>query len=553
MHVKKYEAKTMKEALDMVKADLGPEAIILSAKDNSKKYGLVGEGSVEVTAAITDLSLRKKQIVENRLPDNKKDILRKSTAKNQKHIINKAIANFSKPESKIESKHELKTNVKVIGARSNASATRYADILDDEFDNDNQTGYGDDSDDFTISNLNIASDRIKNAAQRALDAVQLDNFSLFNSPKSAALKKFEIQKNNFNTTEANFNNINFTSSDQNFINNSSIDYEENVVVENQNKIMVNDGDEKEVIVSSLQKEVDELRKIIEGIKSMPQGKNQNIYPGYDYGIQYELSFIFEKLQNSGIKPEYIAEILSGIQEHLLPHQKKNKSLAEGCVVKKFLEEIKISNSAYSNKIQIFIGASGHGKTSSLIKLASHLAIRDKKKIAIATIDTYKVGATEQLKIYSQILNVPFVVIRTPQDWNSLQQEIESLDYILLDTPGFGLKNTSELVLIHRLLPPEKYSSSHHLVLSATSKDEDAFEIGKRFINIKFDDVIFTALDESSKHGVIYNFHKYYNIPLHSFGTGSNIPEDFELATSERVIDLIFKISNIGFGSNTHSA
>ena len=52
MVVKKFEARSMKEALEMVKAEMGPEAIIMGARDNSKRFGLVGEGSVEITAAI---------------------------------------------------------------------------------------------------------------------------------------------------------------------------------------------------------------------------------------------------------------------------------------------------------------------------------------------------------------------------------------------------------------------------------------------------------------------------------------------------------------------
>ncbi|WP_374021172.1 hypothetical protein [Bdellovibrio bacteriovorus] len=62
MQVKKFEARTMKEALEMVKTQLGPDAIILSARDNNKSFGLVGEGSVEITAAVSEETLQKKEI-----------------------------------------------------------------------------------------------------------------------------------------------------------------------------------------------------------------------------------------------------------------------------------------------------------------------------------------------------------------------------------------------------------------------------------------------------------------------------------------------------------
>ncbi|MNL77621.1 flagellar biosynthesis regulator FlhF [compost metagenome] len=57
-------------------------------------------------------------------------------------------------------------------------------------------------------------------------------------------------------------------------------------------------------------------------------------------------------------------------------------------------------------------------------------------------------------------------------------------------------------------------------------------------------MIFTGLDESTQHGTIYNFMKRFDIPLHSFGIGPRVPEDFEYATKERVLDLIFKITKI---------
>ena len=86
MQVKRFEAKSMKEALQMVKQELGPEAIILSAKDNKKSFGLAGKGSIEITAAISEKSLQKKKYVEKNLPDNAKEKFRGQSAKSQKRI-----------------------------------------------------------------------------------------------------------------------------------------------------------------------------------------------------------------------------------------------------------------------------------------------------------------------------------------------------------------------------------------------------------------------------------------------------------------------------------
>jgi flagellar biosynthesis GTPase FlhF len=61
MQVKKFEAPTMQEALDTVKRELGPEAIILQTRKNKRGFGLASKSCVEVTAAVSDRALQKKK------------------------------------------------------------------------------------------------------------------------------------------------------------------------------------------------------------------------------------------------------------------------------------------------------------------------------------------------------------------------------------------------------------------------------------------------------------------------------------------------------------
>ena len=89
MQVKKFEARTMKEALEMVKTQLGPDAIILSARDNNKSYGLVGEGSVEITAAVSEETLQKKKFAESKLREQDLQKFKQIPARQQKELIQK--------------------------------------------------------------------------------------------------------------------------------------------------------------------------------------------------------------------------------------------------------------------------------------------------------------------------------------------------------------------------------------------------------------------------------------------------------------------------------
>ena len=87
MQVKKFEAPTIQEALDNVKRELGPEAIILQTKHNKKGFGLLAGGSVEITAAVSDRAMQKKSKVENRLPEERRDQVQKMSARSQAHLF----------------------------------------------------------------------------------------------------------------------------------------------------------------------------------------------------------------------------------------------------------------------------------------------------------------------------------------------------------------------------------------------------------------------------------------------------------------------------------
>jgi flagellar biosynthesis protein FlhF len=123
MQVKKFEAPTLQEALDTIKRELGPEAIILQTKQNRAGFGLMSKGSVEVTAAVSERALDKKKQVQQRLPD----------AYNQKMNNSNATKQADFYESYLEKKVE-KEKVQLASkeaANKRLTAIRYADIQDD--------------------------------------------------------------------------------------------------------------------------------------------------------------------------------------------------------------------------------------------------------------------------------------------------------------------------------------------------------------------------------------------------------------------------------------
>lgn len=464
MQVKKFEARSMKEALQMVKAELGPEAIILSAREITKKFGLVGDNSVEITAAISEETLRKKQFVEAKILAQEKQKLQEAPARQQKQYMQKMVNQYTeKPKSP-----------------QTSANSRYIDIADENGQ-------------LTVSTVSAAEQRIKDAVQRATSAFPM------NTPKKVAATPVQTtaQATPRNTED----------------------------------------------VSNLKAEIATLRKIIEQFQSIPQNISGQ-HPGADYGISYDLSFMFEKLTQIGISEDIAAEILTQAHEEMPTLKIKNKALVEAWVAKYILSTSQICDKKDNNKIHIFVGPPGSGKTATLVKYASHLMVNENKRVAVLTTDTLKVGAVDQLRIYTQILNVPYGVVRNQTDWQQAIEQLHLVDIVLVDMPGLSLKNIDEISSIKKMLPQNYNAVTMHLVLSALYKDSDMLEMVRKFKVVNYNDVIFTKVDESTQHGTIYNLMKKSNTPIHSFGMGVQIPEDFEIATRERILDLIFKITKL---------
>jgi flagellar biosynthesis protein FlhF len=196
------------------------------------------------------------------------------------------------------------------------------------------------------------------------------------------------------------------------------------------------------------------------------------------------------------------------------------------------------------RYHVFMGCTGQGKTTTLVKFASHLILKEKKTIAIISLDNQKVGAADQLRIYAQILNVPFAVVRSPDEWKVAEQKLKGIHHILVDCPGFNLRTMDEVDWLKKMIPPAEFDRRIHYVQSVLARDEETFDLAGRYQMLGFHDVIFTRLDESARQGLILNFQERFRVPIHSFGLGSRIPEDFEFATKERVVDFLFKLSKV---------
>ncbi|VAV85224.1 Flagellar biosynthesis protein FlhF [hydrothermal vent metagenome] len=205
-----------------------------------------------------------------------------------------------------------------------------------------------------------------------------------------------------------------------------------------------------------------------------------------------------------------------------------------------LGEISTKNpiSESGQTIMALVGPTGVGKTTTLAKLASIMALKKKKKVALLTMDTFRIAAVEQLKRYADIIGVPISVAETPEDVQRLLHEYKDKDLILIDTAGRGRGDTEQMQKLHALAELD-VNVKFNLVLSVNTRDAYLYDTVRRFGGVNIDSLTFTKLDESTEFGPILNTALYSGKPLAFFTDGQRVPEDIEAASSKRLESIFF--------------
>jgi flagellar biosynthesis protein FlhF len=182
---------------------------------------------------------------------------------------------------------------------------------------------------------------------------------------------------------------------------------------------------------------------------------------------------------------------------------------------------------------------GVGKPTTTAKLAAMYALNRGNKVALITMDIFRVGAVEQLKTYSRIMGIPLEVASTPKELEKAVEKHSSCDLIFIDTAGRSHKDKEKLEEMRNFLE-NKIPIEVYLCLSATTKDRELEEILNRFSIFQVSKVVFTKIDESESLGNIINLLMKDNLQVAYFTTGQRVPEDIEVATSAKLADLILR-------------
>ncbi len=290
------------------------------------------------------------------------------------------------------------------------------------------------------------------------------------------------------------------------------------------------------VLQGLVKEIESLRRQLE-LKTSPRGAILT---------NISLKKVRELLGDNGFSLAAIEDFIERITHELSPVDIKDYETLQAIIIQ-WMGEALTFNQEVRNSIApvvIVVGDSGTGKTSLVAKIAAEYGIRGRggepRLTRIASLDTRKVGAKEQIERYGTLMGLLVDVLGSIEEFDRLIDNSPDYRLILIDTPS-GITHTKDWVqsIIQRMdalhIPTEVI-----LTLSATMKSEDIASTLKRYQGVGFSSVAITKMDETSTVGNLFSVLRDIDKPISFITDGPKVPGFFKVASAS---DIMRKLQN----------
>lgn len=534
MQIKEYEAYTLKECLQQVRDDLGPEAVILETR-KIRKGGVLGMGARDAVCIVAAIGISvKEDMVTRRAPDaapqrRSEHAPASRSAKPENEMVARAKSVIAADRGGIEAIQERVSETRSNRApertpsRSNAqeavvpsAATRPAPTPGQH------TAVAAARNAYARSNGTVAA---KVAAAPPVSSRAVADYDL-PSPSRAANDATNLNPQQGRPpaerdTTPNPPDARFT-------------------VLEQAMLEIREG------LSALQREqqTNYDRTVSAVVSAVAPALNAAAHAAQITSLAEaetpRFPEIHARLIAEGVTPELAHELLDELPDFSAWSEEAQEPLAisalRDLIARRVCSAGPIELTPGQLKAVALIGPTGVGKTTTIAKLAAHFALVEKKKVALLTMDTYRIAAVEQLKIYSQILDIPIGVAYSQAEVAPVIAQYEDYDLLLIDTAGRSQKNIMQVGELKSLL--ETIGCETHLVLSSQTKEQDMLESIQRFAAARVDRLIFSKLDETDSYGALLNVAYRTGLPLSYLTTGQKVPEDIELADGGKLAGLL---------------
>src|SRR6266699_736703 len=246
----------------------------------------------------------------------------------------------------------------------------------------------------------------------------------------------------------------------------------------------------------------------------------------------------EALQRQLVEADFGVAATNEIVERLSRADRVDQATLERIVVEQLGSPgAPLARAAQPPTVILIFGVNGTGKTTSVAKLAKRLQTEG-RTVLLAAADTFRAGATEQLKIWADRLHVPFVGAAQRGDpaavaFDAVDAAVtRGVDTVLVDTAGrlhTDERLREELKKIVRVVGKRLPGAPHEslLVLDATVGQNAVRQAEAFAAAVPLTGLVITKLDGTAKGGSVVALRRAVQVPIRFLGTGETL-EDLEL-------------------------
>jgi flagellar biosynthesis protein FlhF len=241
------------------------------------------------------------------------------------------------------------------------------------------------------------------------------------------------------------------------------------------------------------------------------------------------SGLSQRLLEAGFSPALVRKLV----EHLPAEVTDEAAWAQGVLARNLQSDEASLPIEDLGGVYALIGATGVGKTTSTAKIAASFAARHGvANLGLITLDAYRMAAHEQLRAYGRILGVP---VHTAHDRASLDDLLDLLSgkkLVLIDTAGMCQRDqrTRELLdmLAHRAI-------QRVLVVNAASQGETIEDVMQAYGAAQCRGAVLSKIDEAVKIAPALDALIRHKLRVVGVANGQRVPEDWHRLSSSALI------------------
>lgn len=256
--------------------------------------------------------------------------------------------------------------------------------------------------------------------------------------------------------------------------------------------------------------------------------------------------LFTDLIEADLNEDLARELVERVRAEASGTELADPVLAKARVAQIVESEIRVTGplsvSRGTQRLVALIGPTGVGKTTTIAKLAANYRLKEKRRVGLITVDTYRIAAVEQLRTYADIIDLPMQVVSSPREMREAVRGMSHLELVLIDTAGRSPKDDVKIRELRAFLT-EAGADDVHLVLSSVANLRTLQQTAARFASVGTTALILTKLDEATGLGNALPLLRSCKLPLSYLTNGQNVPDDIEIADPRRMARQILALDS----------